>query len=214
MTAVSSPPDALDGRERKKRATRRALHTAALDLAMERGLAAVHINEIAARASVSTRTFFNYFGTKEDAALVDLPGIEEQELQQLARSSSDEGLWAEITSLFADAADRTTHGVTELPRLLQLHDRNPSLITRQLGHFRQFEEMLAEAVLARLDDGPSARMEAEVIAGAAIAAGRVGVHRWGLDERKRPAREYVQEAFELLASTLAAGARATESRST
>ena len=214
MTAVSSPPDALDGRERKKRATRRALRTAALDLAMERGLAAVHINEIAARAGVSTRTFFNYFDTKEDAALVDLPGIEEQELQQLARSSSDEGLWAEITSLFADAADRTTHGVTELPRLLQLHDRNPSLVTRQLGHFRQFEEMLAEAVLARLGDGPSARMEAELIAGAAMAAGRVGVHRWGLDERKRPASEYVQEAFELLASTLAAGARATESRST
>ena len=214
MTAVSSPPDALDGRERKKRATRRALRTAALDLAMERGLAAVHINEIAARAGVSTRTFFNYFDTKEDAALVDLPGIEEQELQQLTRSSSDEGLWAEITSLFADAADRTTHGVTELPRLLQLHDRNPSLVTRQLGHFRQFEEMLAEAVLARLGDGPSARMEAELIAGAAMAAGRVGVHRWGLDERKRPASEYVQEAFELLASTLAAGARATESRST
>jgi AcrR family transcriptional regulator len=214
MTAVSSPPEALDGRERKKRATRRALRTAALDLAQERGLAAVHISEIAARAGVSTRTFFNYFDTKEDAALVDLPGIDEQELQRLAHRSSDEGLWAELGRLFADAANRTTHEVSELPRLLQLHDRNPSLITRQLGHFRQFEEMLADAVLPRLEDGPSARMEAEVIAGAAMAAGRVGVHQWGLDERKRPAGEYVREAFELLAVTLGNAPRATESRST
>jgi AcrR family transcriptional regulator len=204
---VSSPPDALDGRERKKRATRRALRTAALDLALERGLAAVHISEIAARAGVSTRTFFNYFDTKEDAALVDLPGIDEQELQELARSSSGEGLWAELGRLFADAADRTAHDVTDLPRLLQLHDSNPSLITRQLGHFRQFEEMLTEAVLARLDDGPSARMKAELIAGAAMTAGRVGIRRWGLEKRKRPAREYVQEAFELLQ-------QATESRAT
>jgi AcrR family transcriptional regulator len=214
MTAVSSPPEALDGRERKKRATRRALRTAALDLALERGLAAVHINEIAARAGVSTRTFFNYFDTKEDAALVDLPGVDEQALRQLAQSSSDEGLWTELGRLFADAADRTAHEVTELPRLLQLHDRNPSLVSRQLGHLRQFEEMLADAVLARLDDGPSARMRAELIAGAAMTAGRIGIHRWGLDEGKRPAREYVQEAFELLATTLANDPRATESRST
>ena len=215
MAAVSSsPPAALDGRERKKHATRLALRTAALDLAQERGLAAVHINEIAARAGVSTRTFFNYFDMKEDAALIDLPGIDEEELQQLARSPSDEGLWVEITRLFAAAADRTTHEDIELPRLLQLHDRNPSLITRQLGHFRQFEEMLTEAVLARLCDGPSARMKAELIAGAAMAAGRVGIHRWGLDERKRPASEYVREAFELLASTLGDDPLAAESRST
>lgn len=57
MAAVSSPPEALDGRARKKR----ALRTTALELTQERGPAGVHISEIAERAGVSTRTFFDYF---------------------------------------------------------------------------------------------------------------------------------------------------------
>jgi AcrR family transcriptional regulator len=173
---VTRPSDTLDGRERKKRATRRALRSATLDLALERGLDAVHINEITARAGVSPRTFFNYFETKEDAALIELPGIAERELQTLADASSDKGLWAELGKLFAGAAERTAHEIAELPRLLQLMRRTPSLAGRQLGHFRQFEGMLAEAVAARLDDGPSARMQAELIAGAAMTASRVGAY--------------------------------------
>jgi AcrR family transcriptional regulator len=56
-------------RDRKKAATRRALHVAALELVAERGLDAVSVDEIATAADVSPRTFFNYFPTKDDAVL-------------------------------------------------------------------------------------------------------------------------------------------------
>jgi AcrR family transcriptional regulator len=201
---VTRPPDTLDGRERKKRATRRALRSATLELALERGLDAVHINEITARAGVSPRTFFNYFEAKEDAALIELPGIEERELQMLAGASSDEGLWAELGKLFACAAERTAHEIAELPRLLQLYRHTPSLAGRQLARFRQFEGRLAEAIAARLDDDSSAWMRAELIAGAAMTANRVGIFQWVADEERRPVSAYVEEAFALLEHTLAA----------
>src|SRR5881227_3685733 len=45
-----------NGRERNKIATRRALRAAALELGLERGWAAVRIEDVAALAGVSTRT--------------------------------------------------------------------------------------------------------------------------------------------------------------
>lgn len=52
-------------RERKKAETRQALAEAALALAVERGPAAVTVDDIADAAGVSARTVFNYFPTKE-----------------------------------------------------------------------------------------------------------------------------------------------------
>src|SRR5258708_31268609 len=54
-------------RERKKAATRRALGIAAMRLAVQRGLDNVLVEDIAAAAGVSARTFNNYFGSKYEA---------------------------------------------------------------------------------------------------------------------------------------------------
>src|SRR6476660_7135880 len=67
-------------RERKKRETRRALNGAALDLVEEKGYAAVTTEEIASRAGVSARTFFNYFPSKEAAVI----GTTAEELESYA----------------------------------------------------------------------------------------------------------------------------------
>src|SRR5258708_8577472 len=54
-------------RARKKLATREALSRAALRLALERGLENVRVEDIAAAAGVSPRTYNNYFSSREEA---------------------------------------------------------------------------------------------------------------------------------------------------
>ncbi|UGT43991.1 TetR family transcriptional regulator [Nocardia yamanashiensis] len=58
------PPSAL--RDRKRERTRRALQEAAVELFESRGYEATTVADIAAAAEVGTRTFFNYFASKEE----------------------------------------------------------------------------------------------------------------------------------------------------
>src|SRR3954447_6119500 len=78
MTTIESDA-ALGRRERKKLATRRAITAAALRLVAERGFDNVTIEQISEAADVAPRTFFNYFGCKEDAII----GVAEERYRAL-----------------------------------------------------------------------------------------------------------------------------------
>lgn len=66
MTTTTPAPDL---RERRRLATQAEIEQVAMDLFARNGSERTTVDDIAAAAGVSPRTFFRYFGTKEDAAL-------------------------------------------------------------------------------------------------------------------------------------------------
>src|SRR5271154_6346541 len=98
VAADRTHPVAADDRgrrDRKKQATRRALRFAALELVAERGFAHVTVEDISEAADVATRTFFNYFPTKESAVIgADPERIEELQANLLARPPAESPLQA------------------------------------------------------------------------------------------------------------------------
>src|SRR5918912_1787873 len=107
-TLTEHPPE-LGRRERKKLETRRALASAALHLAAERGPDQVTIEDIAEAADVSVRTFFNYFSSKEEAIIGwDPTGQTEVATKLLDRPASEPPLLAMrnvVHELIANAPD-------------------------------------------------------------------------------------------------------------
>ncbi|WP_189081271.1 TetR/AcrR family transcriptional regulator [Mangrovihabitans endophyticus] len=165
-------------RERKKAATRQALHESALRLAMEHGPDRVTVEAIADAAGVSRRTFSNYFANKDEALLHG----EHQRMRALldiVRSRpAHETPWQALTA----AAEEFYLHVGDLDPEWVAGNRmvrsQPSLIATQLRTFATWERELAAAVTARSADDDPLRVRARLTAATFLMAMRVSLDLW------------------------------------
>ncbi|MFS8198519.1 TetR family transcriptional regulator [Streptomyces sp. CWNU-52B] len=129
--ATHIPDAAEDRRQRKARQTRNALATAAVDLILERGLAATTVEAIAERADVTRRTFSRYFVGKEDAALDFVRGDGDRINALLReRPAAEPPLLAyrrAVRDWLAGRNDPAWHLHPRIRSLLALLDREPAL---------------------------------------------------------------------------------------
>jgi AcrR family transcriptional regulator len=182
-------------RERKKLATRQALQDVALRLVAERGLDQVTVEDISEAADVATRTFFNYFSSKEEALLGSLPEkVASVHRMVLDRPATETPLAAVCQVLGAMTVTLTERREERLLRQ-QVIERHPGLLARQLGMYASFERALAAAVAERLGGGPRDALYPRVVAAVAVAAARTAVSTWMADQGRRPLAEILDAAF-------------------
>jgi AcrR family transcriptional regulator len=170
--------EGVDGlRERKKRATRRALSHAALRLAAEQGFDNLLVEDIAAAAGVSMRTFNNYFASKADAVCATRGERMEHVVAALeARPAGEpigEALRCSLPLLLCDDPEADAARVM-LGRLLRT---TPELRAQQLASLAAVEPVLAAAIARRCGWDPDA-LAARVLAAATLAAFRVAFDDW------------------------------------
>ncbi|WP_209372449.1 TetR/AcrR family transcriptional regulator [Brevibacterium renqingii] len=140
-------------RSKKARLTRSALHEAAITRVLEDGLACATVATIAADAGVSTRTFFNYFETKEDAivGLGTEASVDEGLAEDYVNSTAGLDTLAEDTARFVREALLIGSVDPELPaRRRRLFALYPELVSKSFDRAEALEEIVAGHVLARL----------------------------------------------------------------
>jgi AcrR family transcriptional regulator len=196
VTATAEIGESL--RERKKAATRMALHQAALRLAVERGYTDVTIEAIADAAEVSRRTFSNYFANKEDALLYGDRTRSAALVENLRRRPDGESPWQALSNSAMDLYDgeqRLEPGWVAQLRLLRQH---PALVAQQVGFLAGLEQDLAGVLVAR--PGGADPLTARVMAAAFLAALRSAVNFWLEDQARCPLPDLVRAALDRLAS--------------
>jgi AcrR family transcriptional regulator len=200
-------------RERKKEATRLALHRAVTELAATKGLDAVTVEAIADHANVSRRTFSNYFASKEEAFLYGERRRYERLLTEIRSRPASETAWQALRRsahvLVRSLGDLDPVWIAQL----RIVWRHPSLAAHQMGLQSTVErdvvaELTERIARQRSTDGAGGDAEradvlrARVLAGTFFAAMRAAVAAWIDQQEKVDLAEVVDEAMVIAAERL------------
>ncbi|WP_075016107.1 TetR family transcriptional regulator [Actinacidiphila rubida] len=217
-----------DRRLLRARRTREALATAAVDLILERGLAATTVEAIAERADVTRRTFSRYFTGKEDAALgfVRDDGERINELLR-ARPAGEPPLVAYRRAVRAWLADRHTparHLRPRMRRIVGLLDEEPTLFAAYERIRVDAQEESIRIIAARLGTDDVRDLRPAVVVEAAAGVLTAALRAWarGPDEHGGPhapgdhagsgadLADLVERAYDVLSTEAASAAVHTE----
>ncbi|MFD4182895.1 TetR family transcriptional regulator [Rhodococcus sp. NPDC058514] len=136
-------------RDRKKAATRRALSDAAVRLARSLGIDCVTADAIASDAGVSTRTFHNYFPSKEEAILYRFETEVTEWVEQLRARPRDEPIWDSLEHMCVDVVMDPSRDLAETFAVMALVEDSPALLARQLELHGRVSRILGEAIAER-----------------------------------------------------------------
>lgn len=164
-------------RERKKRETRLALARAATRLFEERGYAATSVDDIAAAANVSRRTFFRYFAGKDEVLIVDPVGKLAALRSALEGGPPDEPTIAALRRGIRALA--TAYYDPELIRAeARLADVEPVMAAAALAYQVRWEDALARDVATDLRVDIDTDPRPRIVAHAVVAILRAAVASW------------------------------------
>lgn len=190
-------------RERKKLATRQALSWAALRLAVERGFDNVLVEDIAAAAEVSPRTFNNYFSSKAEAIAFRHADRITRLAAALRAQPDSEPLWSAITGstveLFGGETAAPDPSWAEGVRLVT---SEPALVAEFLKANAIGEDALAAAVGERTGTDPDSDPYPHLVAGAVGLAVRVATAHWLRADPPEPLGALLRSALDQLGAGL------------
>jgi AcrR family transcriptional regulator len=198
-------------RERKKWETREALSHATIRLCLERGWDAVTVDEIAAAANVSPRTFRNYFTSKAEAVAAAHLARAMRIGDELRARPASEPLWDSIAS--ATEAQYTVdtpvagpeaarHWLNGLWDLFAVPAVQGEILKADVAAREELARAIADRIGADVDRDRYPRLLASVVG----AASGTAVAHWLRNDPDGPVVPLLRDALDQLRAGLPNGA--------
>jgi AcrR family transcriptional regulator len=152
----------------------------ALELFERKGFEDTTVAEIAAAAVQSPRTFFRYFGSKEDVLFHDVPG-QLDVLIGLLDANLGSGLsdWDAVVRSVGQLFEQSVLAPNFSRRRMKLWLKEPALRARYMDHSAQWQLAIAQTIRGHRASTESTDVFPHVVAAAAIAGHRAAAE-WAI----------------------------------
>ncbi|TVT61997.1 TetR family transcriptional regulator [Amycolatopsis rhizosphaerae] len=188
--------------DRKRQLVADELSQAALTLLAARGFEAVTVDEIAAAAGMSKRTFFRYFASKEDVVIQFLAEMGGRMRAELAARPVGEPLSSVLHHTIWSAIDACAGQTEPALRVVRLIMETPALRARFLERQAQWQDDLALEIARRLRQDPTTDLYPQLAAGLALTAFRTVLQRWSTSNGAEDPGALTDQTFALIAPAL------------
>jgi AcrR family transcriptional regulator len=179
-------------RERKRLETRERLTRVAMALFLDRGFEATTLDDIAAAADVSRRSFFHYFSSKEDVVFAWQEDSIAALIAAIAARPANESMLAAAENAISAMVMQLEPG--EALAMARLKRDNPALQARDQVKYEKLERALAEALRKRAGDKAD-KLEARLVAMIATGAMRIGGECWAAEGARAKPEALVKRMF-------------------
>jgi AcrR family transcriptional regulator len=201
MTEISPVPI----RERTRRLAQSELTSVAQDLFVTQGYDGTTVDQIAAAAGMSKRTFFRYFPSKDDLVIGKYDLFADRMAEALDERPVDEPVWESLRRVFDITLDyvQDDHQRSRNEAMDEIVRSTPQLYARYLEKMQRVQQLLIGRVAVRLtgrDYDPSDPRPAAIV-GAAFACMQAARQAWFASDRSEAFGSYLDSSM----STLHAG---------
>jgi AcrR family transcriptional regulator len=174
----------------------------ALMLFAERGFSAVTVDDIAAAADISPRTFFRYFASKEDVLFGDPSHIEESIVDALKNAPDEEQTLVALHRILVDLTKEMESDQELIQLRLRILEQTPDTMAAAFEQRRSYQHRLTPVVANRMGLDESDLRPALVV-NLSMAAVYVASWHWLTTKAQRPLHQLVDEALADASSGLA-----------
>src|SRR6266704_3194879 len=195
--------DPIPVRERSRRTVRSELAQLAVDLFVEKGYDETTIDDLAAAAGMSKRTFFRYFASKEELVMGKYEILGEQLAEDLAARPADEPIWASMRQVFGRVVEyfeSEARGATAVAMENIVRD-HPTLNASYLERVSRMQELVLDEVRTRTGRPDPADPRTAAIVGAAFSCLIAAWTTWLTTNQAQPFGELLDQAMDAIQPT-------------